>query len=185
MQFEPSDIPEVLLIRPKVFEDKRGFFMETYRASVFEQAGIAAQFVQDNHSRSTKGVLRGLHYQIRQVQGKLVRVIAGEVFDVAVDLRKNSSSFGKWVGHFISSSNKYQVWIPPGFAHGFFVTSEVAEVVYKTTDYWSPQWERTLRWDDPEIGIVWPLIENLTPSVSEKDMRAVGLRDLKPEDLFD
>jgi len=184
MDFEPGKIPDVYLIKPKVFGDARGFFMETYRLSEFIQAGITANFVQDNHSCSSRGVLRGMHYQIRQAQGKLVRVVVGEVFDVAVDLRRNSPTFSHWVGYYLSSSNKHEVWIPPGFAHGFYVISDSAEVVYKTTDYWSSEWERTLRWDDPDVGIDWPLTAGQPPQVSEKDGGAALLKDVKPEDLF-
>ena len=164
---------DVYLIEPKVFGDARGFFMETYQAEVFAQAGIPAHFVEDNHSGSRQGILRGLHYQVQQTQGKLVRVIAGEVFDAVVDLRKASPTFGKWGGTFLSSENRMQLWVPPGFAHGFLVTSPWAEVVYKTTDLYAPQWERTLLWNDPQIGIEWPLAPGQDPLLSEKDR--VGL----------
>lgn len=173
MKFIPSEIPEVILIEPQVFTDERGFFMETYQSERFAQAGISAVFVQDNHSGSRQGTLRGLHYQIRQAQGKLVRVIAGEVFDVAVDLRRSSPYFGKWVGAYISTENKHQIWIPPGFAHGYYVLSEQAEIVYKASDIYAPQWERTLLWNDPAIGIQWPLIPGTSPVISAKD--ATGL----------
>jgi len=160
-------IPEVLLIEPNVIGDARGFFLESYNKKTLESVGITAEFVQDNHSRSVQDVLRGLHYQIRQPQGKLVRVIAGEVFDVAVDLRKSSSTFGKWVGVTLSADNKRMLWIPPGFAHGFYVTSEIAEVLYKTTDYYAPECERSLIWNDPGLAIDWPLKNR--PVLSSKD----------------
>lgn len=154
----PTDIPEVLIIEPKVFGDERGFFYESFNEKRFgEVTGVTARFVQDNHSRSAKGVLRGLHYQIKHPQGKLVRVVAGEVFDVAVDLRKYSATYGKWVGVTLSESNKRQLWVPPGFAHGFVVISEYAEFLYKTTDYWFPEYERSLLWNDPTLGINWPI----------------------------
>jgi len=182
MNFIPTAIPDAILIAPQVFGDERGFFMETYRASLFEAAGLPHQFVQDNHSGSRRGALRGLHYQIRQAQGKLVRVVAGEVFDVVVDLRRASPTFGKWVGVSISAKNRLQMWIPIGFAHGFYVTSEWAEIVYKATDYYAPQWERTLLWNDPLIGIAWPLQNGEQPTLSAKD--AQGKR-LGEADLFD
>jgi dTDP-4-dehydrorhamnose 3,5-epimerase len=176
MEFRATAIPDVLLVEPKVFGDRRGFFMETYQAALFAAAGIQADFVQDNHSGSTQGILRGLHYQIRQPQGKLVRVVAGEVFDVVVDLRRSSPTFGKWVGQRLSADNRLQIWVPTGFAHGFFVLSDWAEVVYKATDYYAPEWERTLQWDDPAIGIAWPLIEGHPPVLSEKDSQGNPLR---------
>lgn len=169
MKFIPTDIPDVLIIEPQIFGDERGFFLETYQAKHFAEANITTNFVQDNHSGSRQMILRGLHYQIRQPQGKLVRVISGEIYDVAVDLRRSSPSFGRWVVMRLSSSNKLQVWIPPGFAHGFYVLSEWAEVVYKATDYYAPQWERTLLWNDPELAIPWPLIDNQPPLLSAKD----------------
>lgn len=181
MNFSPSpEIPDVVLIQPRVFEDERGFFLESYRKERFAEAGIPYDFVQDNHSRSRRGVLRGLHYQIRQAQGKLVRVIAGEIFDVAVDLRRSSPTFGRWMGAVLSAENKTMLWIPPGFAHGFYVLSEQAEVLYKTTDYYAPQWERTLLWNDPALGIRWP--EGPAPIVSAKD--AAGL-PLAQAELYD
>lgn len=182
MKFTPTAISDVLLIEPKVFEDQRGFFMETFRASYFAEAGIPPQFVQDNHSGSRRGALRGLHYQIRQAQGKLIRVVAGEVFDVAVDLRRSSPTFGKWEGAILSADNRLQIWIPPGFAHGFYVLSEWAEVVYKATDYYAPQWERTLLWNDPDVGIAWPMRTGDIPSVSAKDAQG---RKLDEADLYD
>jgi len=175
MQFLPTKIPDVLLIEPKVFGDERGFFMETFQAERFAEHNISANFVQDNHSGSMQGILRGLHYQIRQPQGKLVRVIAGEIFDVAVDIRRSSPTFGQWAGMSLSATNKYQVWIPAGFAHGFYVVSDWAEVVYKASDYYAPQWERSLLWDDPVIGINWPLINGQSPTLSAKDAQASPL----------
>jgi dTDP-4-dehydrorhamnose 3,5-epimerase len=174
MKTSPTQLPEVLCIKPKVFGDARGFFFESWNERAFEQAGIRAHFVQDNHSRSGRGVLRGLHYQIRQPQGKLVRVIAGEVFDVAVDIRRSSPNFGRWVGERLSAENKTVVWIPPGFAHGFAVLSEHAEFLYKTTDYYAPEHERCILWNDPEIGIEWPLAG--APILSSKDAAGTPLR---------
>jgi len=168
MSFIPTTIPDVILIEPKVFADERGFVLESYQKQRFTAAGIPFDFVQDNHSKSQQGVLRGLHYQIQQAQGKLVRVIAGEVFDVAVDIRKSSPTFGKWVGEFLSADNKKMLWVPAGFAHGFYVTSPSAEVQYKTTDYYAPQWERTIAWNDPAINIAWPT-QGITPTLSPKD----------------
>jgi len=177
MQFVPTKIPDVLLIQPKVFEDPRGFFLETYRVDRFAGSGIHAQFVQENHSASRQGVLRGLHYQIHQAQGKLVRVMAGEVFDVAVDIRRRSPTFGQWVGARLSQQNKFQIWIPAGFAHGFYVLSDSAEVVYKTTDYYAPEWERSMLWNDPQLGIEWPLLPNADPILSVKDLQAKPLAE--------
>jgi dTDP-4-dehydrorhamnose 3,5-epimerase len=172
MQVNSTAIPEVLLIEPKVFGDARGFFFESYNERAFAQAtGLTPNFVQDNHSRSAQGVLRGLHYQIRQPQGKLLRVVRGSVFDVAVDVRRSSPTFGKWVGVELSENNHRQLWVPPGFAHGFLVTSESADVLYKTTDYYAPEHERCIAWDDPAIGIQWPLAG--APQLSAKDR--VGL----------
>lgn len=168
MNIVPTDIPDVLIIEPRVFEDDRGFFFESYNEKAFiEKTGVATHFVQDNHSRSASNVLRGLHYQIQQPQGKLVRVIAGAVFDVAVDLRKSSPTFGQWVGSLLSAENKRQLWLPAGFAHGFCVVSEVAEVLYKATDYYAPQHERCVIWNDPDLAIAWPL--TVDPVVSAKD----------------
>ncbi len=168
MRVAQTAISGVLLIEPRVFADERGFFFESFNARAFAQAtGIDAKFAQDNHSRSVKNTLRGLHYQIRQAQGKLVRVVAGDTFDVAVDLRRKSPSFGKWVGNRLSAENKRMLWIPAGFAHGFLVLSESADLLYKTTDYWAPQYERTLLWNDPEIGIAWPLAG--APILTAKD----------------
>lgn len=161
-------IPDVKIIEPKVFGDDRGFFFESFNHKRFEEIiGRKVEFVQDNHSRSVKGVLRGLHYQIQHPQGKLVRVVSGEVFDVAVDIRKSSPTFGQWVGVTLSAENKRQLWVPEGFAHGFVVTSEVAEFLYKTTDYWYPEHERSIAWNDPTLAITWPLIGE--PALSGKD----------------
>ena len=175
MKVTATAISDVKLIEPAVFGDERGFFLESWNAREFAAAGIPDTFVQDNHSRSVQNVLRGLHYQIGQPQGKLVRVISGEVFDVAVDLRRSSPSFGKWVGATLSAENKRMVWVPEGFAHAFLVTSAVAEVLYKTTDYWAPELERTLAWDDPSVAINWPLSE--TPALSKKDTAGASLAD--------
>ncbi len=170
-----SAIPEVLVIAPKVFGDDRGFFFESFNQRRWEEiTGVTEPFVQDNHSRSAKNVLRGLHYQIGQPQGKLVRCVAGSVFDVAVDIRRSSPAFGRWVGFELSSENKRMAWIPKGFAHGFLVLSEYAEFLYKTTDYWAPEQERTLSWDDPSVGIQWPGTQ--PPTLSKKDREGVGLR---------
>ncbi|NKI67885.1 dTDP-4-dehydrorhamnose 3,5-epimerase [Collimonas pratensis] len=176
MQIQTTNIPEVLIFEPKVFGDDRGFFYESFNERGFnELTGLNASFVQDNHSKSAKNVLRGLHYQIRQPQGKLVRVVSGEVFDVAVDVRKNSPTFGHWVGVTLSAENKRQLWIPEGFAHGFVVTSESAEFLYKTTDYWAPEFERSILWNDPAIGIDWPVTG--TPLLSGKDQMGKLLDD--------
>jgi dTDP-4-dehydrorhamnose 3,5-epimerase len=154
----PTAIPDVLMLEPKVFGDERGYFFESYNARDFLDAtGLRVEFVQDNHSMSTKGVLRGLHYQVRHPQGKLLRVVKGSVFDVAVDLRKSSPTFGRWVGAYLSEENRVQLWIPPGFAHGFLALSDTAEVLYKITDYWYPEHERTLLWNDPTLAIAWPV----------------------------
>ena len=169
-------IPDVVLIEPKVFGDARGFFFESFNQKAFNEAtGTNHQFVQDNHSRSAKGVLRGLHYQIQQPQGKLVRVVRGAVFDVAVDIRKSSPTFGRWVGAELSEDNQHQLWVPPGFAHGFLVLSETAEFLYKTTDYYAPEYERSLLWNDPDIGIAWPLENGQTPLLAAKDAAACAL----------
>jgi dTDP-4-dehydrorhamnose 3,5-epimerase len=178
-------LPEVLLLEPTVFGDERGFFLESYHQRGFEAAtGLDPAFVQDNHSRSARGVLRGLHYQLPpRAQGKLVRVTAGSVFDVAVDLRRGSASFGQWAGECLSAENHRQMWIPAGFAHGFLVLSDAADFLYKTTDYYSPEHERVVAWDDPDLGIAWPL-DGLQPIVSGRDRQARRLRDTPPEDLF-
>jgi dTDP-4-dehydrorhamnose 3,5-epimerase len=177
MNFLPSKHPEIILIEPNVFFDERGFFLEAYQKFKFEQAGILHNFVQDNHSSSTLYTLRGLHYQVSHPQGKLVRVIIGEVFDVAVDLRKGSPHFGTWFGFFLSEQNKKSVWIPPGFAHGFLTLSARADVVYKATDYYDPSGERVLKWDDPDISIQWPIPSDQSPILSTKDANGALLTD--------
>jgi dTDP-4-dehydrorhamnose 3,5-epimerase len=178
MKATPLKIPDVVLIEPKVFGDERGYFFESFNQTAFNQTiGYEVQFVQDNHSKSQKGVLRGLHYQLPpKAQGKLVRVIQGEVFDVAVDIRKDSPTFGQWVGVILSAENKRQLWIPAGFAHGFITLSETAELLYKTTDYYAPEYERCIAWNDPEIGINWPLDQ--TPVLSDKDQQGVSLESI-------
>lgn len=176
MEVIRTSLPGVLMIEPKVFGDDRGFFLESFNDRAFKLAtGLDPGFVQDNQSRSAKGVLRGLHYQVHQPQGKLVRVVRGEVFDVAVDLRRSSTTFGQWVGVTLGESNKRQLWIPPGFAHGFLVLSEWADFLYKTTDYYAPQNERSVAWNDPDIGIEWPLAGIAGPILSAKDMAAPSL----------
>ena len=181
MKISPTAIPDVLIIEPKVFGDERGFFFESYNERAFAEAtGIAAKFVQDNHSRSVKNTLRGLHYQIQQAQGKLVRVVAGEVFDVVVDIRRSSPTFGQWVGEKLSADNKKMMWIPAGLAHGFAVLSDYADFLYKTTDYWAPQHERTLLWNDPDLAIAWPLAGE--PILAAKDR--AGKR-LSEAEVFD
>ena len=169
MKFIPTEIPDVIRIEPAVFGDERGFFMETYQERLFAQAGLPTTFVQDNHSGSRCGTLRGLHYQIEQTQGKLLRVVVGEIFDVAVDLRRSSPNFGRWVGATLSAKNKLMIWVPVGFAHGFYVMSEWAEIIYKTTDFYAPQHERSLLWNDPRLGIPWPLVDGKPPILSPKD----------------
>jgi dTDP-4-dehydrorhamnose 3,5-epimerase len=169
MRFIPTAIPEVVVIEPKVFSDERGFFLESYQKQRFSENGISLEFVQDNHSLSKQGTLRGLHYQIQQMQGKLVRVVSGEIFDVAVDIRRNSPTYGKWVGDYLSSENKKMLWVPPGFAHGFYVLSPEAEVLYKATNYYAPQWERSILWNDPQLNIEWPL-RGHEPILSPKDL---------------
>ena len=177
MEFLKLEIPDVVLVKPKVFGDARGYFFEIWEARKFAAAGISAGFVQDNYSRSVKHTLRGLHYQIHNPQGKLVRVTHGEVFDVAVDLRRSSPTFGRSVSAVLSADNKQQLWIPPGFAHGFYVLSEAAEFFYKCTDYYAPQHERCLIWNDPSVGIQWPLVPGEVPLLSEKDRVGTLLRD--------
>jgi dTDP-4-dehydrorhamnose 3,5-epimerase len=179
MKFRSTAIPDVQIIEPVVYEDERGFFMETYQTALFADAGIDGSFVQENHSGSAHGTLRGLHYQIHQAQAKLVQVVSGEIFDVAVDIRQSSSSFGKWVGKVLSADNRQQMWIPTGFAHGFYVLSEWANVIYKVTDFYSPEWERTLLWNDPELGIEWPLNHGIPLLISEKDAAGVPLKDIE------
>lgn len=182
MKIMPLSIPDVLLLEPKVFEDERGFFFESFNQKLFEEAvGYSVTFVQDNHSKSSKGVLRGLHYQLPpKAQGKLVRVVQGEVFDVAVDIRNSSPTFGVWVGEVLSSKNKKQLWIPEGFAHGFVTLSEAAEFLYKTTDFYAPEYERSICWEDTSIGIKWP--SDVTPLLSSKDSAAC---DLRSKDVFE
>ena len=176
MEFQRLSIPDVMLIKPQVFGDARGYFFESWEARKFAAAGLDLNFVQDNYSRSVNNTLRGLHYQIQKPQGKLVRVIAGEVFDVAVDMRKSSPSFGRSVTAILSAENKQQLWVPPGFAHGFYVLSESAEFFYKCTDFYAPEYERTLCWDDPALGIQWPL-QGATPLLSPKDLKGKPLAD--------
>ncbi len=173
MQIVETDIPEVLIVEPTVFGDQRGFFMESFNRQAFEEVGLPTEFVQDNHSRSAQGVLRGMHYQMQQTQGKLVRVTAGAVFDVAVDMRRESEYFGRWVGVELSAENKKQLWVPPGFAHGFYTLSQSADFQYKCTDYYAPQHERCLLWNDAEVGIEWPIASGDEPTLAAKD--AAGL----------
>jgi dTDP-4-dehydrorhamnose 3,5-epimerase len=176
MKATPTRIPDVLVLEPRIFGDARGFFLESFNQTVFQAVtGLDMTFVQDNHSRSTRGVLRGLHYQLQQPQGKLVRVVRGSVFDVAVDIRRGSPTFGQWAGAEVSEDNHRQMWIPPGLAHGFLVLSESADVLYKTTDYYAPQHERAVAWNDPDIGIEWPL--DGLPLLSDKDQLAKPLRN--------
>jgi dTDP-4-dehydrorhamnose 3,5-epimerase len=182
MKFIPTTIPDVILIEPKIYGDQRGFFMETYQTQRYAEVGILDAFIQDNHSGSQQGALRGLHYQIRHPQGKLLRVIAGEIFDVVVDIRRSSPTFGQWVGANLSAENKHQLWIPPGFAHGFYVLSKWAEVTYKVTDIYAPEWERTLMWNDPSVAIEWPIPPGEKPLLSAKDTQGKSLADA---DLFD
>lgn len=182
MQLIATAIPDVKVVEPKVFGDSRGYFFESFNQRNFDDAlGETLKFVQDNQSRSARGVLRGLHYQVRQPQGKLVRVLHGEIYDVAVDIREGSPTFGQWVAELLSAENKKQLWIPAGFAHGFVVTSETAEVLYKTTDYWAPQFERCIRWDDPTLAIPWPL-DGITPIVSDKDKQGMLFSAYRHED---
>lgn len=167
MNLIETPLPGVLLIEPKVFGDIRGFFLESWNRQAFSELGLDMDFVQDNHSHSTRGVLRGLHYQLNEPQGRLVRVVSGAVFDVAVDLRRSSSHFGQWVGHELSAENQRMLWVPPGFGHGFLVLSDTADFLYKTTTYYTPEWDRGIRWDDPQIGVQWPL--DGAPVLSAKD----------------
>lgn len=180
MKVIATELPDVLILEPRVFGDERGFFYESYNSRVFEElTGLKPDFVQDNHSSSQRGVLRGLHYQVQQAQGKLVRVVQGEVFDVAVDVRRSSPTFGQWTGAYLSAENKLQMWVPEGFAHGFLVLSETAEFLYMTTNYYAPRHERCIRWDDPDLAIDWPLTG--APILSAKDQAGVALKDA---DLF-
>jgi len=181
MEFLATRLPGVIRVVPNVHLDDRGYFMETWQARRFRDAGIGADFVQDNFSHSSRGTLRGLHYQIQCAQGKLVRVVSGEVFDVAVDLRKSSPHFGQWVGEILSADNRHQLWIPPGFAHGFFVLSSTAEFEYKCTDFYAPEFERTVRWNDIDLGIDWPISPGELPLLSDKDADAP---DLKNAELY-
>ena len=181
MNIIPAGLPGVLIIEPRVFGDSRGFFLESWNERAFAEAGLPMHFVQDNHSLSGRGTLRGLHYQLHQTQGKLVRVVAGEVFDVAVDVRRSSPDFGKWVGVTLSAENKRMLWVPPGFAHGFYVTSEQAEFLYKCTELYDPASERTLAWNDPDVAVQWPLIPGSEPLLSAKDLKG---RLLAEADVF-
>jgi dTDP-4-dehydrorhamnose 3,5-epimerase len=176
-KFIPTAIPDAVIVEPKVFGDARGFFMETWSNSDFEAGNICADFVQDNHSASEQGVLRGLHYQIKQPQGKMVRIVAGEVFDVVVDLRQGSPTFGKWVGVTLSAENKRMFWVPPGFAHGFYVVSKFAEFVYKCTDLYAPEYERSILWSDQDLAIDWPLVNGKHPQLSKKDNLGTAFKD--------
>ncbi|QFT53785.1 dTDP-4-dehydrorhamnose 3,5-epimerase [Microbulbifer sp. THAF38] len=180
MKVIETAIPDVKILEPKVFGDERGFFFESYRQDLFNRECAERIFVQDNHSKSTQGILRGLHYQTQQTQGKLVRVTKGEVFDVAVDLRKSSPTFGQWVGVTLSAENNRQLWVPEGFAHGFYVTSAEAEFVYKCTDYYAPEYEHSIRWDDPELAIEWPLVDGKAPQLSTKDTAGKSLKEAIP-----
>ena len=179
MEYVPTKIPDVLLIKPKVFGDHRGFFLESWQESKFAAAGGDARFVQDNHSRSSRWTLRGLHFQCQRTQGKLVRVSRGAAFDVAVDVRKSSPTFGQWVGAELSDANHHMLWVPPGFAHGFLALSKQVDFLYKCTDYYAPQFERTLRWDDPAVGIEWPIPPGVKPLLANRDAEAPVLRDLE------
>lgn len=174
MNFLRSHIPEVIRIQPKIFQDNRGFFMKSYKKPAYDECGIKYEFVQENHSSSCKGTLRGIHYQVTHTQGKLVRVVIGKIFDIAVDLRRSSQYFGKWVGFELSEANKQQLWIPPGFGHGFYTLSDRADVVYKATDYYDPDGERCIYWNDPDLVIDWPIHNGITPLVSKKDAAGVS-----------
>lgn len=177
MQFEATEIPGVVLIRPAVIGDARGFFMESWQERTFSAAGLDVRFVQDNHSRSRRYTLRGLHYQIQQVQGKLIRVVRGSVFDVAVDVRRRSPTFGRSVGVLLSEKNHHMLWVPPGFAHGFLVLSACADLLYRCTDFWAPAHERAIIWNDPDLHVPWPLPQGVQPLLSAKDASAVRFRD--------
>jgi dTDP-4-dehydrorhamnose 3,5-epimerase len=177
MRVRETEVDGVLLIEPRVFGDERGFFLESWNERAWEAAGVVARFVQDNHSYSQRGVLRGMHYQIEQSQGKLVWVVEGEVFDVAVDLRESSPTFGRWTGAVLSGANKHRLWVPPGCAHGFYVMSEAAHFLYKCTDFYAPHHERAIRWDDPTLAIPWPIPEGCEPVVSASDARAAGFAE--------
>jgi dTDP-4-dehydrorhamnose 3,5-epimerase len=177
MEFEPTEVADVVLIRPKVFGDARGFFLESWEERKFAAAGLGMKFVQDNHSRSARNILRGLHYQIQQPQGKLVRVVTGRVFDVAVDIRRSSPTFGRWVGAVLSDENHHMLWVPPGFAHGFLVLSESADFLYRCTDFWAPSHERAIQWNDPDLCISWPLDGGAIPILSAKDAAAKRFKE--------
>lgn len=177
MNFLPTQIPEVIRIKPRIYHDSRGFFMEAYKKFLFKEFGIDYDFIQENHSSSCKSTLRGIHYQVSHTQGKLVRAVIGEVFDIAVDLRRSSPFFGQWVGFVLSEMNKEQLWIPPGFGHGFYTLSDRADVVYKATDYYDSSGERCIHWNDPDLAITWPIHNNMTPLVSEKDAAGVSFVD--------
>jgi dTDP-4-dehydrorhamnose 3,5-epimerase len=177
MEFEPTEIPDVVLIRPKVFGDPRGFFLESWEERKFAAAGLDVKFVQDNHSRSARNILRGLHYQVQQTQGKLVRVVTGAVYDVAVDIRRSSPTFGRWVGVTLSEENHHMLWVPPGFAHGFLVLSESADFLYRCTDFYAPPYERAIQWNDPDLKVAWPLAVGVAPLLSAKDAVAPRFRD--------
>jgi dTDP-4-dehydrorhamnose 3,5-epimerase len=177
MQFEPTAIPDVVLIKPKVFGDSRGFFLESWEERKFAAAGVNARFVQDNHSRSARHILRGLHYQIKQTQGKLVRVVTGTVYDVAVDIRRSSPTFGRWVGAILSEENHHLLWVPAGFAHGFMVLSEAADFLYRCTDFYAPEHERAILWNDADLEVKWPLPSGIQPVLSTKDAAAPRFRD--------
>lgn len=178
MKIIDTKIADVKILEPRVFGDSRGFFLESWNKKTFRDAGLPGEFVQDNHSRSAQGVLRGLHYQVKQPQGKLVRVTQGEVFDVAVDIKKSSPTYGQWVGVHLSAENHRLFWVPPGFAHGFYVISESADFQYKCTDYYAPEYERSLLWNDPSLGIEWPLVDGEVPTLSDKDAECSLLADL-------
>lgn len=177
MKFVATSIADVIIVEPDIFSDHRGFFMETWQRNKYIAGGISSDFVQDNHSKSSQATLRGLHYQLRNPQGKLIRVISGEIYDVAVDIRQSSPTFGQWTGEYLDNNNMRMLWIPPGFAHGYYVLSETAEVCYKCTEYYSPEYERTLRWNDPMLAIRWPLINDQQPILSEKDKHGNLLKE--------
>jgi len=179
MELIPTRLPDVMLLRPRTFADARGFFLETWNQRKFEEAGMAQQFVQDNHSHSSQWTLRGMHYQIQQTQGKLIRVSRGAIFDVAVDARKSSSTFGQWVGVELNDSNHEMLWVPPGFAHGFLALTDAVDVLYKCTDVYAPQYERTMRWDDPDVCIRWPIPSGVTPLLTQRDANALKLREIE------
>ena len=179
MEFEPTSLPGVVLIKPRVFNDARGYFFETWQQQKFSAAGIDRPFVQDNHSHSSRHTLRGLHYQIQQPQGKLVRVVRGEAFDVAVDIRRSSPTFGQWVGARLTEANRHMLWVPPGFAHGYLALSEVVDFLYKCTDVYAPQHERAIRWDDPQLAVQWPLPPDAAPFLSGKDAVAPLFREVE------